>query len=107
MKKLLLLFIMVTSSLFVTGQTIDKKWNIGFHGGAEQYNGDLGNGFYKTDLPFYGFGGVSFSRYLGSHVDLNLLFTKGEIGHRNDTVSFRTGFSTVTLNLRFNILGPQ
>ncbi|MBK7389876.1 MAG: hypothetical protein IPI23_12660 [Bacteroidetes bacterium] len=46
-------------------QTIDKKWNIGFHGGAEQYNGDLGNGFYKTDLPFYGFGGVSFSRYLG------------------------------------------
>ncbi|MBL0073762.1 MAG: OmpA family protein [Bacteroidetes bacterium] len=107
MKKLLLLFIMVTSSLFVTGQTIDKKWNIGFHGGAEQYNGDLGNGFYKTDLPFYGFGGVSFSRYLGSHVDLNLLFTKGEIGHRNDTVSFRTGFSTVTLNLRFNILRPQ
>ena len=31
-----------------------------FHGGATQYNGDLGNGFYKELDPFYGFGGISF-----------------------------------------------
>jgi len=86
-------------------QTQDRQWNIGLHGGAQQYNGDLGNGFFKEADPFYGFGGLSFSKYLSTN--LNLLFTKGEIGYRNDTASFQNGFSTVGLNIRFNILGPK
>jgi outer membrane protein OmpA-like peptidoglycan-associated protein len=110
MRKLILLMVTCFAfSIIANAQTQDKKWNIGFHGGAEQYNGDLGNGFYKykSPTPFYGFGGISFSRYIGSHVDLNLLFTKGEIGYNNDTAHFRTGFSTATFNVRFNILGPN
>ena len=106
MKKLLLMVICAAFTSNTIAQTIDKKWNIGLHGGAEQYNGDLGNGFYKSDAPFYGFGGLSFSKYLSSNFDLNLLFTKGEVGYKNDTVSFRTGFSTVSFNVRFNITGP-
>lgn len=107
MKRLLLVCICAAFTLITQAQTIDKKWNIGLHGGAHQYNGDLANDFYKSDQPLYGFGGLSFSRYIGRHLDLNLLFTKGEIGHVSDTARFRTGFSTVTFNVRFNILGPQ
>ena len=106
MQKLLLL-IMFVSTTFSFAQTPDKKWNIGLHGGAAQYNGDLGNGFYKTDQPFYGFGGISVSRYIIGHLDLNLNFTKGDIGYKNDSVKFRNGFSTTTLNVRFNITGPE
>ena len=107
MKKLLLVLTCVAFAWVTNAQTIDKKWNIGLHGGAQQYNGDLGNDFYKTDQPFYGFGGVSFSRYIGSNFDLNLNFTKGDLGHRDDTSRFRTGFSSVSFNVRFNILGPN
>ena len=107
MKKLLLLCMCFAFAGIVQAQTQDKKWNIGLHGGAEQYQGDLGNGFYNTDQALYGFGGISLSRYLVGHLDLSLLFTKGEVGHINDTARFHSGLSTVTLNFRFNILGPQ
>ena len=80
---------------------------MGFHGGAEQYNGDLGNGFFKTDEALYGFGGLSVSRYLLSHLDLNLFFTKGEMGYKSDLGSFRRGFSTVTFNVRLHLTGPN
>ena len=74
-----------------------------------QYNGDLGNDFYKTNQPFYGFGGLSFSRYIGTHFDINLLLTKGEIGHsENDKEgSFFSGVTAGTLNFRFNLIGPD
>jgi OmpA-OmpF porin, OOP family len=107
MKKLLLLCTCFAFSCLADAQTIDKKWNIGLHGGAEQYQGDLGEGFYKADQAFYGFGGISITRYLASHLDLSFLVTKGEAGHINDTARFRTEFSTATLNFRFQILGPQ
>src|SRR5688572_10913082 len=92
MKKLLLLFFLLNSMICVA-QTADKKWNVDLHGGSMQYNGDLGNGFYKTDI-LYGFGGISFSRFMGNRVDLNLFVTKGEVGYvRNsifDTSSVRS-----------------
>lgn len=87
-------------------QTIDKKWNIGLHGGATQYKGDLGNDFFQTKGPFYGFGGVSVSTYLGSHLDLSLLLAKGTFGFRRDSIGFSRNMTSANLDLRFNILGP-
>ncbi len=107
MKKILTICLLVAFTIVTYAQTIDKKWNIGIHGGAQQYNGDLGKGFYKTDGPLYGFGGISLSRYIIGHLDLNLNFTKGEVGYGNDTANFRSGFSSVTFNVRLNILGPE
>jgi len=109
MKKLLLAACMcIASTVSLNAQTEDKKWNIGLHGGIEQYSGDLGKGFYKYNAgdPVYGFAGLSISRYIATHFDLNLLFTKGEVGYRDDTAKFTTGLSSVTFNLRFNLLGP-
>ncbi len=105
MKKLLLLGVCLVAALFTSAQTPDKKWNIGLHGGPTQYRGDLGSDFYKIKMPFYGFGALSFSRYLGTHLDLSLLATKGEFGSTNGSI--RQDISTATINLRFQILGPS
>ncbi len=107
MKKILLVSLILLEVNFISAQTADKMWNIGLHGGASQYSGDLGKDFYRTDQPFYGFGGVSVSRYIGSHFDLNLLLTKGDIGHSSEEGYFFSGLSTGTLNFRFNITGTD
>ncbi len=104
MKKLLLIYIFLLCTVLTYGQTIDRKWNFGLHGGAEQYNGDLGTGFYKTGTTFYGFGGVSVSRYITSLLDVSLQFTKGEVGYSSAKGSFSSGFSTIIINARFNVL---
>ena len=104
MKKIILMCICCMATFLASAQTPDKNWNFGFHGGATQYRGDLGNDFYKTNVPFYGFGGLSVSRYLGEHLDLNLLATKGEFGSSNGDI--RQDVTTATLNLRFHVLGP-
>ncbi|MDF1547182.1 MAG: OmpA family protein [Bacteroidales bacterium] len=107
MKKLLILITFLAFVTFGNAQTQDKKWNIGFHGGATQYKGDLGNDFYKTDMAFYGFGGISFSTYLGKHIDLNLLVTKGVLGFNRPEGYFNNNFTSALLNFRFNLFSPE
>ncbi len=106
MKKLLLLFYFAFL-VHSNAQTADKKWNVGFHGGATQYSGDLGNDFYRTRKVFYAFGGISLTRYLGERIDASLLITKGELGFTSSTAHFRQQLTMGTLNFRFNILGPD
>ena len=107
MKKLLLLILTILFMSSSRGQTVDKKWNIGLHGGAAQYNGDLGNDFYKSGHAFYGFGGISFSRYLGNRLDVMAFITKGEIGFSRENAYFRQQINTGTINFRFNVLGDE
>lgn len=107
MKKLIFLCICLASALIVRAQTQDKKWNVGLHGGVVQYHGDLGHDFYKSDNTFYGFGGLSVSRYLGRHFDANVLFTRGTLGYNDGTNGFKSDFSSASLNLRINFTGPE
>lgn len=107
MKKLLLMCICYAFALIACAQTDDKKWNIGLHGGATTYHGDLGRAYYDFDQAFYGFGGLSISRYLGRHFDLNLMGTLGEAGFIDPINSFRVKMTTGSLNLRLNVTGPD
>lgn len=108
MKKTLLICMCLALTLIINAQTIDKKWNIGLHGGISQYKGDLGNAMYTSNTS-YAFGGLSVSRYIGSHFDLNLLATKGTVGYNKvgGLGNFNSGFTSALLNFRFNILGPK
>jgi len=81
MKKTILLCAGLLIACFTKSQTQDRKWNIGFHGGLTQYNGDRGQNFYATDQAAYGFAGLSVSRYLGKHFDASLFLTRGELGN--------------------------
>lgn len=107
-KNITLLLALCIVAINLSAQTADKKWNIGLHGGSTQYNGDLGQGYYDFDQAFYGFGGVSISRYLGRHFDLNLMGTMGEAGQIETSIkNFHVKMMTGTLNLRFNLTGPE
>lgn len=111
MKKVLLLScICIASTLVTNAQTEDKKWNVGLHGGISQFDGGLGNDFYKTneglsDLNY--FGGISISRYLSNNFDISLLGTKGQVGYKGAKGSFSSGFSSGEINFRFNLVGPK
>ncbi len=108
MKKLLLLFVGLAFALSMNAQTADKRWNIGLHGGATQYNGDLGSDFYKFDQAFYGFGGLSLTRLVGNRLDISLLMTKGETGFiAYETGRFRQQLTTGTINFRLNLIGAE
>jgi OmpA-OmpF porin, OOP family len=65
----------------LNAQSEEHKWNIGIHGGAHQYMGELGNGWYSFNQAYYGLGGLSVSRYLSRHFDVSILGTRGEMGH--------------------------
>lgn len=107
MKKIVLVIMGLAFVLSINAQTADKRWNIGLHGGATQYNGDLGNDFYKIPQAFYGFGGLSLTRFLGNRLDVSLLLTKGEIGHTGDNGRFRQQLTTGTINFRLNIISAE
>ena len=107
MKKKLLTIVGLAVALSISAQTADKRWNIGLHGGAIQYNGDLGNDFYKTKQAFYGFGGLSLTRFLGNRLDVSLLLTKGETGHMGENGRFRHQLTTGTINFRLNLISAE
>lgn len=103
MKKIFYLFMMTAFLASLTqAQTLDRKWTIGIHGGASQYNGDLGNGFYNFDQAFYGFGALSLSRYLTPHLDAVFHGSLGEIGHLSDVGHFRDRLLQANLHARWS-----
>jgi OOP family OmpA-OmpF porin len=107
MKKLLFLCTCLAFTYITNAQTEDRKWNVGISGGATQYNGDLGNDFYKTDMTFYGVGGLSVSRYLGKYFDLNLAANKGTVAYSRADGYFNSEFTSLALNLKINLLNPD
>ncbi|QBZ98512.1 OmpA family protein [Flavobacterium sangjuense] len=107
MKKLLLLCICLASTLTTKAQTEDKKWNVGLHGGIIQYNGDLGRDWYKTDKTMYGFAGLSVSRYLWKYIDISALYTRGTLGYDSGVTGFKSDYSSASINLRLNLIGPE
>ncbi len=111
MKKLLACcFLLLAVSNSLIAQTEERKWNIGLHGGLNQYNGDIGQGFYDFDQAAYAFGGISISRYLGPYMDLNLYGTMGETGFielGNTNNRFRASMTTGVLNFRLNMFNPD
>lgn len=106
---------MVVASLHA--QTDERPWSIGLHGGLTQYNGDRGQGIYSLQQNAYGFGGISFSRYLSPHFDVTMNGSRGIFSHTEATSSwstpkdisqstFKAQYNTVNLVLRYNITKP-
>lgn len=107
---------MVISTL--NAQTDERPWALGLHGGATQYNGDRGQGWYSLQQNPYGFAGISFSRYLSPHFDIGLSAARGHFSNTEATTSwttpkdantnsFKVQYNSVNLFLRYNILKPE
>jgi OmpA-OmpF porin, OOP family len=112
MKNSLLLVCCLIAFGKLAAQSEEERWNVGVHGGATQYSGDLGQGFYSTEQAVYGFGGVSVSRYLTNRLDASFMFTRGQVGYLAPRdyskdlsleYNFRVNLSTANLVLRYNL----
>lgn len=107
MKRVLVLCMCLASTLTITAQTEDRKWNVGLHGGVIQYHGDLGRDWYKTDKTMYGFGGITISRYLWKYLDVNVMYSRGTLGYDSGTTGYKGDFSAASANLRINFIGSD
>lgn len=114
MKNTTLLFALLAGFFCAKGQSYEHKWNIGIHGGGTQYRGDLGDGFYRFNKAFYGFGGLSVSRYLNRRWDAQILGTRGVAGYFgtwNADPAVRTNFitdlTTVNFLAKYKFLSPE
>ena len=104
MKKLIIICVIFLGMAYISNaQTVDRKWSIGLHGGLTQYDGDLGRSFYWVDKGAYGFGGLSFSRYLNRFLDISLMGNYGTVGYKeNDSKNFFKG-NMMHLNMHFRL----
>jgi len=104
MKQIFLALVFLVASItIVYSQSSDRKWAISLNGGAEQYSGDFGGGFYNFDQAYYGFLGGQVARHLSPHFDAVLQGSYGEIGHvENFANRFRAKMLQITLNARYN-----
>ncbi len=100
----LLLVIALLFAINVNAQSPDRRWGFGLQGGISQYNGEYGNHFFKFSDKLYGFGGITISRNLTEHIDLELDATLGEIGAEHDNLgSFNYNTAIARLNVKFNL----
>ncbi len=107
MKKLLLIAMCIAFASSTQAQTKDRKFTVGLHGGAIQYQGDLGRDFYKNNKTAYGFGGISFAAYLNSHMDVQVVYNRGTLGYDSGVTGFKGDFSNVAANLRIYFLNSE
>ncbi len=64
-------------------QTNQHLYGIGIHFGNLEYNGDLGNSFYKFNDPQV-LGGISFAKYMSPSWDIECLLAAGKLGYTPD-----------------------
>lgn len=103
MKKIVLLFLVVFAIAIQSfSQTADRKWGVGINIGTNQYWGDHGNGFYRFDKGFYGFGGLMVSRYINNYLDLTVEGDYGRVGYSKFFIS---NMLTANANMKFKFLG--
>jgi len=107
MKKLIILcVIFLTAAFTLNAQTVDRKWSVGLYGGANQYAGDLGNGFYRFDKGFYPMGQLTVSRYMNRFFDVFLMGNYGTMAYSRKTEDvFKTTMLLGTINIRLKFLG--
>jgi OmpA-OmpF porin, OOP family len=82
MKKIsfLLLLTLAIYAQNVSAQISQKQYGLGFHIGTLEYNGDLGNSFYKFNDPQL-LGAISFAKYMSPSWDIEALLAAGKLGY--------------------------
>ena len=78
MKRQLLIGAILLLCLNIMAQSLDRKWALGFKLGAEQYAGELGNGFEPFSQDKYFLNGLTLSRRFSDRVDLTFSAVRGE-----------------------------
>jgi len=100
MKKLITTLFLTIMLLSAFAQNANQKWGFGLYVGETEYNGVLGNGFFKLD-PTYPMGGFFLSSYLDNNFDAALQVDYGSYGYDNHTDYFLAKKVDVDLLLKY------
>ena len=84
-KNIYLILFLIATPFCLLAQTKEHPWNIGIHYGRSQWNGDIGDDSYNWNGGFYGFKGISVSRYASKAFDVMVNINEGVIGYKADT----------------------
>ncbi len=83
MKKIsIVLVALVCFAIGMSAQSPSKKWGLSLYGGIHQYNGDIGNDFFRFD-DFYYLGGLTAARAIDDNISIELDFNMGSIGSKD------------------------
>ncbi len=100
MRKLVITLFLTVMTFSAYAQNSDQKWSLGLYVGETEYNGTLGNGFFKLD-PIYPMGGFSLGSYLDHNFDAALQLDYGLFGFKNVTDNFHVKKINGDLLLKF------
>lgn len=112
MKRLLFFALTLTICSFSsTAQTKYNPWSIGIQAGTQQYNGELGNQFFKYTDHYNGLAGFSVGRYLSKHLTADIDLTLGDIKFKEDVERkadrFDYNMYQANLHLTYNFLHDE
>lgn len=108
MKKFLLVLVLALSASVAQSQTKDMPLSLGLWGGINQYNGDLGNGWYSSGQATYAHFGVAAGYYVMPHWDIAANLTLGSLGYvESATSKFRGNQTQFNTHFRFNFLNSD
>jgi OmpA-OmpF porin, OOP family len=102
MKKLITTFFLTVMLLSTYAQNSGQKWGLGLYVGTTEYNGVLGNGFFKFN-PLYPMGGFFLGSYLDENFDAALHVDYGSYGYDNNTDYFLVKKLNADLLLKYKL----
>ncbi len=83
MKKRLLVCTLLMVQYCSFAQNSQKQYGLGIHAGTLEYNGDLGNAFYKFNDPQL-LGALTLSKYMSPSWDIEGMIAAGKLGYTPD-----------------------
>ena len=107
MKKLLLSTLLLFGSMAVFGQFSIHRFEVNAGFGWQQYNGDMGQGFYKFNSCAYGVGSIGLNYSLTKSLDIAVLGTYGSYGYVPHTLEEKqiADFEHISAHMATGMLG--
>ena len=110
MKKQLLIAVVLLLSMNIMAQSLDRKWAVGFKLGAEEYAGELGNGFEPLDQDKFFLNGLTLSRKITDQFDLSLSRVRGEgytFEHQKNDKFLLKKLTLLNLNAKYHFFNYE
>jgi OOP family OmpA-OmpF porin len=114
MKKLIIVCFLTLTSMLAFSQTAKRPQAIGGFIGLNQYNGDLGQGFFGKGQASYAHIGFNYSHYITPNVDFISNLSFGSVGYRENLgkgfkanqIAWNAEVRLYLLNTDKNVLSP-
>jgi OOP family OmpA-OmpF porin len=100
------LFVLLTFSILCSAQTSERKTAVAVYAGTIQYNGEIGNQFFRTDHLQAAFS-ISVAQYLCRSFNLGLMYSIGDVNHTNGHDYLLGTMSSMNLFLHYKFFNGK